>query len=239
MDRFRCSGRERNFVTATIHSIIAMRLPHLFALLLFTPSIVDGATLIDVEILPGPIAGGPAVEASQQLSQSFTTTLPGQLVRIDLPLGRIGGGSDFAVSVYTVTSGHADLTRPALFSQTYSLGILPLNPLGSVTGEFTSFDVASAGIQVETGVILGILVSRTAGATDLVSEWILWRGAGGNMYSGGEHQVYRPMSNSWSPQNGTDQAFRTYVTEVPEPSSLALLAVAAVGLASRRNHKTL
>jgi subtilisin family serine protease len=154
----------------------------------------------------------------QTLAQTFTVGIDGKLAQLDLALARYETTvvDGFVVSLYPISGLLPDMSNPPLFTQNYEADILPLWDKTGFNNSFTSFDVSGENIQVTSGDILSIVVSRQTGDCNM-DNWILWSGVGGgtvgDFYSAGT--LLFNKGSGFVSVNGGDAVFRTYVTTPP------------------------
>jgi hypothetical protein len=140
-----------------------------------------------------------------QIGQTFTVGVAGTLDHIDVLMFRLGGPfdptGDALLRVYNTSDGLP--TGAALFSTIVPEVMVPLDTPGFVT-----FDVSSAGIDVNVGDVLALSVTATAG----IGPYFILSDVGLAIeYSGGK-AIAKFGSNAWQVLTpNQDHGFRTFV----------------------------
>jgi hypothetical protein len=172
-----------------------------------------------------PAAGNlsSGIDSGFSKAQTFTVGVTGVLARIEVLLALGNGPGDLLVDVRP-TSGAVPVESAAL---ALASARLPFSTVPPAFG-FVSVDLSSFAAPVTTGEVLAIVL-RAENAS------FSWLGdAGSNSYPAGAHYFEVPGFSSWAPTviGNDDMGFRTFVdvSAVPEPSSLTLIALGAIGL---------
>ena len=104
--------------------------------------------------------------------------------------------------------------------------VLATSSLVASAGSVFTFELSSSALAVAVGDVLAIELFGDAQA--------LWSGSSSNPYAPGSSFFFNTMFgiNTWEVGSSSDFFFRTFVlvTMVPEPSTLALFAIALAGL---------
>jgi len=182
-----------------------------------------------------------AVIGSQSGAQVFTAGLSGRLSSVGLMLNQDAPpSSSFTISILDVTAGVPNGSGSALFSQNFAASVLPF---GAFNFTFTDFDISTGNVMVSAGQQYAIAVTFPTGTG--LRNWLLWDASnapGG--YSGGDlFYGDGDLATTWTVRtdNGMnyDAGFRTFVdaSQIPEPTTLALLGLGLAGLAATRRRK--
>jgi len=171
--------------------------------------------VVDQQIIV-PQQAAIAVTLGYSYGQSFTVGLAGSLTRIDFQLGRNAGTTQpLQVELRTASGDLPNLAPSALL---FSGSIAAANvPVLTFTSSFTtSIDLSSAAPTVTAGEKLVLLLSSSDG------DWYNWNNSGyfnSNPYPNGS-AIQLSSPNNWGTMDSWDFGFRTWVAQVPEPSSL-------------------
>ncbi|MFO1328886.1 MAG: PEP-CTERM sorting domain-containing protein [Rubrivivax sp.] len=175
----------------------------------------------------------------QTLAQTFTAGMTGTLTSVSLMLDRQpSAAGPLTLSILGTNAGVPLGTGATLFSQSFDISGLPTTDFAY---QFTDFDISAAGVQVVSGQVYAIALTRNSGS--FLSQWVSWNArtgasasyAGGALYAGDGDLV-----TSYSAAPDGDAGFKTFVepaAAVPEPGPLALLSVGLIGLASTRRRR--
>jgi PEP-CTERM motif len=141
---------------------------------------------------------GDTVSAfSQELGQTFTVGIAGQLTRIEIYMAKISA-SDSAVVTLFDTSGGLPST---------ALGTALVDSAAMSGTNYVSFDFSSYDLDVDVGDVLAFGMSSTAGGL------YVWTYDPMNHYAAGDairRTVTMPPS-AWAFEVGKDRKFKTYV----------------------------
>ncbi len=155
--------------------------------------------------------GSASFFPARKLAQTFAPEIGGQLDRVELLLNCDG---PYTASIVE-TSGGAP-----------GGSVLGAVTGGATTGsEWVPLDFLSEGVVLTVGQSYGIVLSDDQG----VSSWWAYQ-ASGDPYAEGSSWEYDGFT--WTSHVGRDTTFRTYM--VPEPTTLALLGLAALAVRRRR-----
>ncbi len=178
-----------------------------------------------------------AVYSGQRVAQTFTAGKTGYLDEVGLQISRTAGitGSSPVFRILPTTVDGAPTTQVGadLFSAILDLNSIPVLST-TAPSPFTTVDVSSAGIWVDAGDKLALVLERAGGGSP---PWLVWdlvaRGnENGTLYT--QHTPELWVLPSFSIPNQHDVGFRTYIA-VPEPPAMAsALLFMAVALRPRR-----
>jgi hypothetical protein len=174
--------------------------------------------------------GDTANAFSQQIGETFTVGVEGELVQVDVYLARFPFTTDNLVFRLWDTSGGLPSTQ--LGSDLF----LAPAAVSTTAADFESFDVSAFDVNVEVGDVLAFSITST-GSTSYILPF-----SETSLYAGGMpvRQVATVPPGPWEPNPGVtrDYGFRTFVDAVPEPSAGLLAAVTlAIGLGARRRRQ--
>jgi hypothetical protein len=186
----------------------------------------NAAVVLDQQNVFVSAIGDTANAFSQEVGQTFTVGVAGELAQVDVYLARFPFTTDNLVfRLYNTTSGlpnaqlGTDLT-------------LPPAAVSTTAADFESFDVSAFNLNVNVGDVLAFSIIST-GSTSYILPF-----SETQLYAGGQpvRRVMNAPPDPWQPNPGVvrDYGFRTYVDAVPEPTGLAPLLVACALALSRR-----
>lgn len=191
--------------------------------LLGAPS--PGVVVLDQQNVFTSSIGDTGNGFSQEIGQTFTVGVEGQLTQVDVYLARFPFTTDNLVFRLYSTSGGL----PS--SQLGTDLLLAPAAVSTTAAEFESFDVTSFGVSVDVGDVLAFSITSTASTSYILpfSET--------SLYAGGApvRRVLNVPPDPWqfSPGVVRDYGFRTFVDAIPEPSALGGLLLAALCLCRR------
>ena len=164
--------------------------------------------------------GGLIISTSQQGAQTFTVGITGLLTRVDVEVENFFNATlPLLLDVRPTIGGvPQEADAPVLANASVAAAAVP-NAFAFVTFTF-------APVPVTAGDVLAIVLMATAGETGDYA----WQDDFIGTYPGGIE--YSRTVGTWAGQQQHDFGFRTFVepAAIPEPSSLALFAVALGGL---------
>jgi hypothetical protein len=175
--------------------------------------------------------GDTANAFSQEIGQTFTVGIAGNLTQVDAYLARFPFTTDNLVfRLYsTDVNGLPDVQLGT------DLFLAPA-AVSDTAAAFESFDVSSFGVGVSVGDVLALVITST-GSTAYILPF-----SETDLYAGGQpvRRVLNIPPDPWQPNPGVvrDYGFRTYVEPIPEPGVMTLLGVAGVfGIRRRQNRR--
>lgn len=192
-------------------------------------SLVKVCLLASLALVPARAAATPILDQSAGadsakdfgganitgVAQTFTVGIEGILSRVDLLLLRYR--SELEPVHIEIRRNLTDLTDASLLARvSLDPTVVPPYPGGG----WLSIDFSPFGLQVTPGEQLALVIRYP------IPTLYVWGVTVGDIYAGGHSYFF--MNDQWN-LGGGDQHFRTYVTPVPEPGVLALLAVGGIG----------
>ena len=189
-------------------------------------STASATVVLDQDFFPDERSNFAALISTQDLSfgvtQTFTVGRAGILDSVEI---QAGIGFPLPELRILQTSGGAPVGGAGT-----SVVLASTTLMTSLPDNVQRFDLSGAGLSVSVGDILAIEpVNDAIGLAN-------WGGHSNVDYPGGQAFTFTTSNSDWTPrEGGEDMRFRTYVN-VPEPASLALLAMGSVALL-RRNRE--
>ena len=174
------------------------------------------APLIDQSTSQRP---GYGIEVSAPVDQTFTVGRPGYLVRLDLLLARLES---------TTARLTLDLRNPTGLLASWTVDPAPGDAIFGQWG-WQTFELLDDAVAVQPGDVLTLVLTATGGTRNATCEEWCWGARDDAAYDRGAYST-----NPW-----IDMTFTTWVDDVPpahvpEPGTLALLAVTALAAAAAR-----
>jgi hypothetical protein len=195
----------------------------LLALMLFGGRSAEAAPILDQQYTAIG-TGSVIVSASQSIAQTFTVGMEGLLTSVEVQVARraVPPDSDLILSIVNAATG----------TLTDVLATVAIDPSEvSTSFAFLAVDLSSFMLDVEVGQRLAIRLTTASPGTGGGINPYAWFGDFPGTYVGGTAFINN------NPSLQRDMAFRTFVdpqaAAIPEPASLALVAVGLLGGASR------
>ncbi|MHC4341408.1 MAG: PEP-CTERM sorting domain-containing protein [Planctomycetota bacterium] len=196
------------------------------ALLLLAADVCHADSILDQSYDPSSSDAAAVVGLSNVVdwAQTFTVGTTGILTSVEVKIFR--SPDDIIVDpllfdVRSTNSGApaaSDIGSAILFSTSLSASSI------STTAGFASVNLGSAAVPVSSGDVLAIVLR----SDDSVNDAYHWKGTKANGYSGGG-AFFRIGSGNWKSGTPADLAFKTNLTPTPEPGSIALFGLGALG----------
>jgi hypothetical protein len=177
--------------------------------------------------------GGSTSESDRQLAQTFTVSLPGRLVGIDVQVRTSNAApptEDLVLEIFPTVSG-VPVEDESLALASVLIQAEDVPPFVPLTGDFITVDLRAFSIFVTPGDVLAIVLGQPGPGSYV---WLASFEGQGETYPDGVgfSRRFDPTWGRLIPE--TDFGFRTYV---PEPSTLALLGGAFVAAAWTRRRR--
>jgi len=197
----------------------------------------NGTAAVDQEFAPATPNFSAVVGSGNQVdwAQTFTVGLSGRLTGLDLRIGRQPTTQQPLLYDLRNTSANAptesDAGANVLVSGQLQASEVPTDfELSAPPNVFVHIDLSAAALQVNAGDVLAIVLR-----SDNPGTAYRWFGVNGPpsipRYSGGD-SYHRNLAGWNKLSESGDNAFRTYVSAVPEPScgALMLMSCAMIGV---------
>jgi hypothetical protein len=160
------------------------------------------------------------IQGDISMAQTFTSTIGGSLTRLDLCLSR-NNDSETQPLVISI-----DATQNGV--PTTTLGSTVFNSFQSDVWAWYSFDFSSQSITFAPNQTYAIVLSNYGSFNGISSEGTTY-----DSYLGGQTLVQNGVDAPWQNYSRElDMTFQTWVTPVPEPSSLAIVVASCLALIS-------
>jgi hypothetical protein len=220
--------------SSVMRTVVRVNLKLMGLLVIGLAGEANAGAVLDQSFVRSTFSADYTIYSQASISQTFTVGLGGLLSQVDLQIYKTTGATGDLTFEILATSGGVpvpDSTSP-LFQTVITLSSLPTIDDPNLNVPLTSVDVSSAGISVTPGEVLGLALRSPKGSGS--PPWTPWR-SGPDQYSPGAEYIEQNGATTWSPLlfigQGQDGGFQTWVSSVPEPSSIALLLPGLLGLA--------
>lgn len=177
--------------------------------------------------------GGLNIQSDQQVAQTFTVGIGGRLVRVDVQARTSTADPPSGDLLFDIrpTVGGVPVEDDTLALANVAIPATDVPPFVPFTGDFVSVDLSAFSISVTPGDVLAIVLRHFDTGSYV---WLAQSEGLGVLYDDGAGFARR-FSPTWGRlQPDTDFGFRTFV---PEPTTLALMAVGLAGVAVSRRRK--
>jgi hypothetical protein len=222
-----------------------------FLILLLQTNPVQSATVTDQDFLFGFNHSNQFNERS--FAQTFTVGVSGQLQQIDLILSQLNPVGNLIIEIQSTINGMPAADAPITLATTLiPLSTLPSSSAGGSGPGVVGIDWSFANLLVEAGDELAIVLRKDSGGDSPIfgaswfgnrsTEDLYTDGAGWQLRKTGTEceGLVTPASGPipegtdcqfvWDSASTHDYAFRTYVSAVPLPATVWLLASALAAL---------
>jgi hypothetical protein len=196
---------------------------------------------VDQQFVPADWGAESNVGAGNDVdwAQTFTVGLTGTLTGIDIWVDRPAAVTmPLLYDIRTTLAGiptEPDSSSNVLAYGSIDASMMPIAGTGTPRSGMTHIDISSASLSVTAGDVLAIVLRSDDPGTGCCGFTYSWLGdvpagvySAGNAYVRAEGGIFI----TWTTQN-QDNAFRTYVDPIPEPSAvfLSMWAIGTVILA--------
>ena len=208
--------------TVWAHSMRALTRAIPFVGWLLFAGIVHAAPMIDQQHTPSGNFPAFAVANDRTQIQTFTVGITGAITRIDAQVSRGPlAAENLVLSLWSTDAAGLPQARLATES------VAPTDPAFTSMGPrpLIHLDLTAGAVEVRAGELLAMELNSNATNTPPFDERYLWE-IGGQYDSG---TAYTQIGSSFFKQSD-DFHFRTFVTSVPGPGTLALLSTGLGGL---------
>lgn len=196
------------------------------AIFLNTETAVAGMIDQSFDAVAAGSSGGLNIEATQEVAQTFTVGIGGELVGVALQISKYNFNlptQDLLFEILPTIGGiPVEDNSLALANFTIPLANIPL--FSPITDNFTFVDLSAFSITVTPGEVLAIALS-TLGTGQYA--WLSQNTFEGPTYSGGA-EYSRRFTPSWGEVMPSQDA--GFITYVPEPAILTLMSIGLVGI---------
>ena len=208
--------------------------------LVFCLAGLTSADQLDQQSQMNPTTSGWAI--SNRNAQTVTVGTAGYLSRIGVQINQSDGGAsgDLFVEIWNVLSDGTPDVNPSgggtpVASYLIQGSDIPERADVGSNVVVTYADFSAANLLFDAGDRFAILLRRTDLSNPGSPPWMIWGGGSSNFpnaYDGGSFYLYSPI-NGWEQRTG-DHGFQTYMTAIPEPGSIAVLACSGLLLLRRK-----
>lgn len=166
--------------------------------------------------------------------QTFTVGLNGELDRVEVKIGQFSSLPPTGNPMMSLYSAPTGIPSAFLGSVSTDKANVPVDN-DVYLGNFVAFDVKLLHISVQAGDVLGIVMD-----TEMVDDLYFWMDKENDPYPRGA-AVSQFGNGPWTPDSliypdlgEQDRAFKTYVNEIPEPTTIVLATLTGLAWAMRR-----
>jgi hypothetical protein len=204
------------------------------ALLLFAAEVCHADSILDQSYDPSSTGSTAYIGQSNVVdwAQTFTVGTTGFLTSVEVKILRKSSEivDPLLFDLRSTSSGapaEADSGTAILFNTSVSASSI------STSAGFLTIGLGSGGVQVDSGDVLAMVLR----SDDSASGAYQWKGTSTSGYSGGSAFDRIGSSGTWGGGFAADLAFKTNLTPTPEPASIVMFGLGALGVAWLRRRR--